>query len=117
MKISLSPWRSDTMPALSVSKAGDTLTINGELFDFSRLADGDTLPLDAITSQWFDGSVNRVASEIELTLRLTLPANFSPAQAFPVPLLNVRDGDVVLPQPLAQPESATDGVDIKDNQE
>lgn len=98
MIINLSPIRSDE--ELSVIKQGATLILNGEPFDFTNIGDGDTLPLEAIESTWFAEAVIKTGDTIEVTLRLPLPANFSPEQAFPVPLLNVPDGVVQLPQPL-----------------
>lgn len=98
MKINLSPQRRDD--ALSVSVFGAELSINGEVFDFSQMADGDTLPAGAINCEWFFGDVHKSAGEIELTLILPLPANFSPAQAFPEALIVTSDGPVALPQPL-----------------
>lgn len=101
MNIKLSPFRSDD--ELIVTKQGSILILNGESFDFTRMGDGDTLPLDAFTSQWFGDSVHRNGDVLELTLRLPLPANFSQAQAYPTPLMNVPDGIVMLPQPLPIP--------------
>jgi len=97
MKIILSP-RGNT-PDIEVIKQGNTLTINGELFDFSQMSEGDTLPRDAILSSWFDGDVNVMDGEIVLTMVLPLPWNYSQEQAFPQPLLNVPDGPVELPPP------------------
>ncbi|UZE14816.1 hypothetical protein [Pseudomonas sp. B21-053] len=101
MIIKLSPIRSDE--ELSIIKQGATLILNGESFDFTNVGAGDTLPLEAITSTWFADAVTRTGDTLELTLRFPLPANFSPEQAFPVPLLNVPDGVVQLPQPLPVP--------------
>jgi hypothetical protein len=101
MIINLSPFRSDE--TLVIIKSGDVLTVNGEVFDFSRMADGDTLPLGAIESHWFGGTVDRVGADLLLTLRLPLPVNYSQEQAYPVPLTNVQDGEVSLPQPLPLP--------------
>ncbi|WP_223527013.1 hypothetical protein [Pseudomonas sp. BF-B-26] len=101
MRIELRPIRSDN--SLSVIRSGDSLVVNGEVFDFSPLADGDTLPANAINSQWFAGQVDRVDGKLELTIFLPLPINFSPEQAYPEPLLDVADGVVSLPQPLADP--------------
>lgn len=98
MKINLLSQRSDE--SLVVSRVGDVLTVNGESFDFANIKEGDTLPASAIASEWFVGPVDRVNSELELTLMLPLPANYSPEQAFPVPLIIVQDGDIQLPQPL-----------------
>jgi len=98
MKINLSPQSRDV--GLEVLRAGDVLTINGEAFDFSPVGNGDTLPAAAIDSMWFAGPVERHEGELELTLFLPLPMNFSPAQAFPKPLLNVPDGQILFPAPL-----------------
>ena len=103
MKINLSPVRLDG--TLVVSRLGAVLTINGDTFDFSQMADGDTLPASAINSQWFAGDIHKADGELELTLILPLPANYSPEQAFPVPLLITADGPVALPQPLPTPGS------------
>ena len=101
MRIKLSPVRRDD--TLEVSRAGVTLTIKGEVFDFSQMAAGDTLPSSAISSLWFFGQVDNVDGELELTLILPLPANYSQEQAFPIPLENVPNGPVVFPAPLPEP--------------
>lgn len=103
MKISLSPQRRDD--TLTVFKAGNVLSINGESFDFSRMVEGDTLPRAAISSAWFAGDVSMVGGELELTLLLPIPDNYSQEQAFPVPITNVGDGQVVLPAALPVPEA------------
>ena len=46
MRIKLSPQRRDDW--LEISKLGKSLIINGEVFDFSPMNDGDTLPRNAI---------------------------------------------------------------------
>lgn len=97
MKINLSPQRRDN--TLAAARSGDTLIVNGEIFDFSPMADGDTLPASAISSEWFCGEVEKSNGELELTLLLPLPVNFSLAQAFPLPLLDVQDGQVLFPAP------------------
>jgi hypothetical protein len=101
MRIILSP--KGNTPGIEVVKSGNTLTINGELFDFSRMADGDTLPLNAIYSSYFDGDVDVINGEMVLTLVLPLPWNYSPEQAFPTPLNDVQDGPVIFPPPLPDP--------------
>lgn len=99
MNINLSPVMKGN--TLTLVKAGDTLTINGEVFDFSLLPEGATLPSGSIISEWMLGDVDRVNGSLEITIILPLPDNYSQEQAFPVPLLNVPDGPVNLPQPLA----------------
>ncbi|MCW0921440.1 hypothetical protein OK411_13715 [Pseudomonas sp. RG1] len=101
MRINLSPMRMDA--TLSVIRSGNAIVVNGEEFDFSRVAEGDTLPSVAIKSTWFAGDVSRVDGELELTLILPLPINYSPEQAFPSPLEDVRDGPIPLPMPLPEP--------------
>jgi hypothetical protein len=87
-----------------VVKSGDILKVNGEDFDFSQIGEGDTLPASAISSEWFNrGAVDRINGELVLTLTLPNPWNFSPEQAFPVPLVAVLDGPVVFPAPLPEP--------------
>lgn len=98
MRVNLFPQRRDD--TLSVVRDGSILTLNGEVFDFSRMSDGDTLPMNAFNDGWFMGDVDKKDGELSLTLILPLPYNYSQAQAFPLPLLNVPDGPVVLPQPL-----------------
>ncbi|MBX8528578.1 hypothetical protein K5D32_02830 [Pseudomonas cichorii] len=98
MKIYLAPQRRDDN--LDVVKSGNILILNGESFDFTRMVDGDTLPASAISSPFFAGNVDNIGGELELTLFLPLPANYSQAQAFPEPLVNVGDGPVVFPAPL-----------------
>ncbi|MCL6701187.1 hypothetical protein [Pseudomonas sp. T1.Ur] len=104
MRIILSPQRRDD--TLEVVKAGDILVVNGEEFDFSPVEVGDTLPRSAIDSMWFSGPVERVENELVLTLLLPIPWNYSQAQAFPLPLEDVPDGEVVFPQPLRESEIA-----------
>ncbi|MET0775459.1 MAG: hypothetical protein ABWZ65_08230 [Pseudomonas mandelii] len=105
MIIKLSPVRRDD--TLEVIKAGDVLTVNGQVFDFSPIGDGDTLPNSAISSEWFAGDVDKEAGELIITLLLPNPWNYSPEQAFPVPLENVQDGPVVFPGPLPDPAVET----------
>lgn len=95
MKITLIPQRRDG--ALSLSKAGDVLTINGEAIDFAGLPDGATVPNGAVLSNWIEGEVRRVAGELELTLILPIGPTPSLAVAFPAPILNPDDGVIVLP--------------------
>lgn len=96
MKIILSPVRMDT--ELTVSKSGDTLTINGEAFDFSGVPNGATLPREAIACYWIAGPVERDNKGI-LTVPLILPhgANAPEETRFPKPLEDVADGPVSLP--------------------
>lgn len=106
MKVNLSPKRLDE--TLMIVKSGDILTLNGEEFDLSPVGEGDTLPSDAINSPWFSGVVERVDGELILTLLIPIPWNYSQEQAFPLPLINVPDGVVLLPQPRPMPEAVVE---------
>jgi hypothetical protein len=64
MIISFSPQRNDN--GLTLSKSGDVLTIGGEDFDFSQLAEGDLLPRDAVTSEWLASDVERIGGVVHL---------------------------------------------------
>lgn len=95
MKVSFSPQRRDD--ALAVSVAGDVVTVNGEAFDFGPLAEGATLPQDAIDCEWFAGTVSRESGSLRLTLLLPHGANPSQNVAFPQPIVTQGDGPVTLP--------------------
>ncbi|MBG6388592.1 hypothetical protein I5I22_30580, partial [Pseudomonas aeruginosa] len=83
---------------LSLSRAGDVLTVNGQSFDFTPLPDGGELPAEAIGSEWFAGSAVRRGDRLELILRFPLAADASGAARFPEPLLIEADGPVELPR-------------------
>ncbi|HEQ1802123.1 TPA: hypothetical protein VEM73_005272 [Pseudomonas aeruginosa] len=100
MLIKLSPFA--PLPGsderLSLSRAGDVLTVNGQPFDFTPLPDGGELPAEAIGSEWFAGSAVRRGDRLELILRFPLAADASGAARFPDPLLIEADGPVELPR-------------------
>lgn len=96
MQISFSPQRRDG--TLTVSKAGDVLTINGAMFDFSGLPDGGTLSASNVPCAWLIGDIARVNGDLKLTLILPIGANPSRAVAFPAPIINLADGPVAIPQ-------------------
>jgi len=56
MIINLSPQRRDD--AISVVKSADILTINGEVFDFTALPDGATIPAGEVPCPWIVGPVH-----------------------------------------------------------
>lgn len=95
MWIELSPVRLDA--AIEVAKAGDNIVINGDVFDFTRLPDGATLPASAIESDHFVGDVSRINGELHLTIRLPHGPNPSHAVAFPAVINVAADGPVALP--------------------
>lgn len=96
MIITLSPQRRDD--TLSVTKSGDTLTINGESFDFSVIPDGTTLPASAVDCEYIVGNIDRVDGELNLTLLLPIGPNASNAAKYPQPIDGPADGALELPQ-------------------
>jgi hypothetical protein len=96
MQIILSPQRRDD--TLTVTKQGDTLTINGTAYDFSVIPDGATLPKDATDCAWLASDVERIDGVLHLTLLLPHGASASQAARFPQPIINPADGVLELPQ-------------------
>lgn len=95
MHIILSPQLRDD--ALTVSKASDVLTINGEPFDFSDLPDGATIPAGEVPCEWIVGTVERVGGDLRLTLILPHGPKPESWQAFPEPIISPEDGQLDLP--------------------
>jgi len=96
MKITLNPQRrGDT---ITVSKQGNTLTINGTAYDFSVIPEGATLPASATNCEFIIGEITRIAGVLNISLILPHGANPSQAIAFPAPLINPPDGVLELPQ-------------------
>ncbi len=100
MLIKLSPYAPlpGAAERLSLSRAGDVLTVNGQVFDFTPLPEGGELPAESIGSEWFAGPVLRRAGQLELILRFPLADDASAAARFPEPLLIDTDGPVELPR-------------------
>lgn len=95
MRISFSPQRRDD--TLTLEKTGDRLHINGELYNFNPLADGDTIPAGEIPCHWIIGPVHRTEGEIHLTLILPHGPNPSQAVAYPEPIHVTQDGPIAIP--------------------
>ena len=107
MKITLSPTRRDE--TLTASRDGDTLTLNGETFDFGPLGEGETLPADAIDSPWITGDVTRADGALHITLRLPHGANAPEETRFPETIIDPPDGEIALPMhSLPEPEEPED---------
>jgi hypothetical protein len=96
MKITFHPVQ--MKETLSLARAGDALTLNGQTFDFSPLAEGASLPADAVDSPWFVGPVERIDGAIRVELVLPIGAEASDAARFPRPITISTDGPVELPQ-------------------
>ena len=95
MHINLSPQRRDD--ALTLSRAGDVLTINGVPLDFSQLAEGDLLPREAVDHPLVASDVERIDGRITLTLILPHGMNASEAARFPQPIIDPPDGEIGVP--------------------
>lgn len=96
MRLSFSPQRRDD--SLTLEKAsGDRLRINGELFNFNTLNDGDEIPAGTIPSDWIVGPVEKSDGEVRLTVILPHGPNPSRAVAFPEPITVTEDGPIDVP--------------------
>ena len=103
MKLTLSPMRNDT--PLSLERAGDVLTINGEALDFGPLEDGATLPRDAVACDVLASDVERIDGALNLTLILPHGGSAPSETRFPAPIIDPPDGPVALPiHSIPQPE-------------
>ncbi|OEO24079.1 hypothetical protein AX279_19815 [Pseudomonas sp. J237] len=76
---------------------GDAITINGEVFDFSALHEGSTLPRSAVASDSFAGPVSRLNGEIIITIMLPWEEPASTSVRFPQPIHVTQAGPVELP--------------------
>jgi len=95
MHITLTPMRHNT--PLILERVGDTLTFNGEEFDFSPIPEGATLPRDAVECEWLASDITRSGGVLHLTLILPHGADAPHETRFPAPLDLTRDGPVELP--------------------
>lgn len=96
MRISFSPQRRDD--SLVVEKSnGDRLRINGDLFNFNTLEEGDIIASGLVPCEWIVGPVERVDGEIHLTLVLPHGPNPISSIAFPDAIIVAEDGPINLP--------------------
>lgn len=96
MKILFSPQRRDDVLALEKIE-DDVLSVNGNLFDFSTLNEGDTIPADEIPCDWIVGSVSRIGGVIHVTVILPHGPNPSRDLAFPQPIFISNNGHIMIP--------------------
>lgn len=94
MRISFSPQRRDDVLAIEKTN-GDRLRINGELFNFNPMEEGDTI--HEVPCEWVVGPVERIDGEIHLTLILPHGASPSAAVAFPETITVTEDGPIAVP--------------------
>lgn len=89
---------------LRLERVGDTLTINGETFDFSGIPDGATLPKSAVSCDWLASDVERDGDTLRLTLILP-HSRFAPQETlFPEPVTVTEDGPIPVPPPIEDSE-------------
>lgn len=97
MKIILHPQVSSAQ--LNVVKYADSLTINGTLYDFGPLEEGEVLPRLATDCEFLQcGNMTRIGGELVVHLLMPIASDASEAARFPQPLENVPDGPVEFPQ-------------------
>lgn len=103
MLISFSPQRRDDTLTLERTTP-ERLRINGELFNFGPLAEGDAIPAGEIPCDWIFGPVERIDGEIHLTIILPHGPSPSDAVAFPDPIFVEEDGPISIPHDLSVSE-------------
>jgi hypothetical protein len=109
MRISFSPQRRDD--ALTLEKtSGNRLRINGELYNFDPLQDGDSIPEGEVPCDWIVGPIDRIDGEVRLTVILPHGANPSQAVAFPEPITVTEDGPIAVPHD--EPEQMEEPADV-----
>ena len=95
MLITLCPMRRDDR--LTLSRSGETLTVNGIPLDLAALPEGGAIPRDAVDCAWLVSDITRTDGEIALTLILPHGADAPHETLFPAPVRVVGDGPVALP--------------------
>lgn len=95
MQIRFTPMRHDQN--LTLSKAGETLIINGTPFDLSAIPEGATLPLDAVNCSWLASDIERINGCLHLALILPHGSNAPQEALFPSTITVEEDGPIALP--------------------
>ncbi|TPN16254.1 hypothetical protein FJ973_06055 [Mesorhizobium sp. B2-1-3] len=106
MRISFSPQRRDE--ELVLEKTGDRIRINGELFNFNGLAEGDTIKRENIPGEFFAGDVTKIDGEVHIVLTLPHGPNPSQSVAFPADIVVTADGPIAVPHDDAPVEEIND---------
>ena len=99
MFVKLEPKRDGNVPCIA-AKFGESIIVDYVAFDFTKVTEGATLPASAISCKRFTGSVERKDGKLHIAMFLSNPVNFSPEQAFPLPLVDPVDGQLVFPKAL-----------------
>lgn len=77
-----------------VVRQGEALVIDGAVFDFSSVQEGETLHVD---SEWVVGPVTRVDGVLRLTLLLGHGQNAPVETRWPMPVVDPPDGPIPFP--------------------
>ena len=104
VNIKFCPARTDIMELLTVSVKGKVVTVNGEVFDFSPLKDGDYLHPDAVDSLYFTDDITCTGSD--LNIGLLMPYRYTEDESILFPAsVSVKSGKVKVPTDI-QKETA-----------
>jgi hypothetical protein len=95
LRIDLSPIRSDLR--LALSRAGESLVVNGVRFDLPDLPDGGSLAAEELGLDFLLGEIRREGDDLRLTLLLPHGPEAGPDTLFPASVLVADDGPVALP--------------------
>lgn len=95
MRITYSPV--EGLAPIELSVEGDVLTINGVAYDFSALADGDSIPFVALAEPLIVSDVVRIGGVVELTVILPHGQNAPEETRFPTPVDLLVNGTVEIP--------------------
>lgn len=87
----------NTMPSLTLSVTGDTLTICGEDLDLSAMDDGDWLDAEDVDSPYINDRIEKAGGMIHIRLLFPLRYGAGEAARFPDPITVTADGPVALP--------------------
>lgn len=96
MRISFSPQLREGKLNVELM-AADRLRINGDLFNFAPLNDGDIISYGAVPCEWIIGPVTKTGGEVHLTLILPHGSNPPAAVAFPEQVHVTQTGKVNVP--------------------
>lgn len=96
MFIKFSPQRGDDSLELELT-GPDRIRVNGELFNFGPIEEGDHIEHGIVPSKWIVGKVSRINGEVDLTIILPHGINPPPHVAFPDPIHVSEPGRIALP--------------------
>lgn len=95
MHLVFSPVRCDDI--LDLSRAGDSLIINGDAYDFSDIPEGGCRDRSDVGCDWILSDVCRSGGQICLSLVLPHGPDAPHDRLYPVPVAVPDDGPIDLP--------------------